>query len=919
MLNVVAAHPRAWRGLAALSAIVAVLAMSIGASRDARAASACPTPPAGQTQPWLDTSYSPECRAQFVVAALPTISQKVNALTDQNKTFTSMGIVMPTGGDGPAGDVTSNGVAQSPALIVLGASWSTAMAAQYGDELGKEARARNKSQINAPVLDLMRTWHQGRQAESFGEDPFLTGALGAAEVPAIQQHHVEDMMKHIGAYTQETGRAGDAPTASGPNAPASFPNNETMSLKTLNELYLAPFGAGAEAGASNIMCAFPEVNGVFDCQNAYIFNEMRSEYDFEGAIGPDFPDAQHSLAASLNAGCDNCATTFGGETLAQAVAAGEVPVSTLDRMIYDQVVASFKVGLTDNPPAGPPSNTANVITPAINHTNETIADDGAVLLKNSGRVLPLSSSTSSIAVIGPSASAAPIYAEPGSAYVPPVQSNQVTPLQGIQDRAPAGTSVNYAQGAAPIGEQPDTPELPLLSSSLTATYFGTRDWSGPAVLTDVENGVNLNGGIPNSAVAPGAPNGQGGTIKINGWSVRYTGTFTPPTTGLYDFSVGDGGTASLYLNGALELQNLDGQFGYANQVAVYLTSGRAVDLRLDYSPRQAAVGIIPPQQLALEVAPTIKIGPYVHLGMVGPDTPTSGTVAAPDTLIADAVAAARKSSVAVVFVGESNGEGVDRSTLELPGAQDQLIEAVARANPNTIVVLNTSGPVLMPWLHQVKGVLEMWYPGDQFGRSAADLLFGDAAPDGRLPETFPAGERQGPGQTPTTYPGVFTPNTAAPTALNEAFSEGLDIGYRWYQATAQRPLFPFGYGLSYTHFSYRHMTVSTQPDGSRIASVTIANTGRRAGADVPQLYLHFPASAGEPKWSLKGFAKVYLQPGQSQTVSFPIGYQVLRTFSDRTDAWGVVPGLYTVAVGSSSANLLDAESFAAGRADSGRP
>jgi beta-glucosidase len=161
---------------------------------------------------------------------------------------------MPTGGDGPAGDVTGNGVAQSPAPIVLGATWSTAMAAQYGNELGQEARARNKSQINAPVLDLMRTWHQGRQAESFGEDPFLTGTLGAAEIPAIQQHHVEDMMKHIGAYTQETGRAGDAPTASGPNAPASFPNNEVMSLKTLNELYLAPFGAGAEVGASNIMC-----------------------------------------------------------------------------------------------------------------------------------------------------------------------------------------------------------------------------------------------------------------------------------------------------------------------------------------------------------------------------------------------------------------------------------------------------------------------------------------------------------------------------------------------------------------------------------------------------------------------------------------------------------------------------------------
>ena len=860
MLDFVCAHRRSRIVVVAFAAGMAALGAIAGSSEGVSAASSCPTPPASQSRPWLDPSYSPECRAQFVVAALPTISQKVTASTDNNATFTGMGIVMPTGGDGPAGDVSGNGVAQSPAPIVLGATWSTAMATQYGNELGQEARARNKSQINAPVLDLMRTWHQGRQAEGFGEDPYLTGTIGAAEIPAIQQNHVEDMMKHIGAYTQETGRAGDAPTASGPDAPASFPNNELMSLKTLNEVYLAPFGAGAEAGASNIMCAFPKVNGVFDCENADIFNEMREQYGFQGAIGPDFPNAQHSLAASLNAGCDNCSTTFGGETLQQAVNAGEVPVSTLDRMVYDKVVASFKVGLTDNPPAGPPSNTKNVITPAINTVNKTVEDDGAVLLLNRGHVLPLASSTSStssIAVIGPSASAAPIYAEPGSAYVPPVASKLVTPLQGIQDRAPTGVTVNYAQGAAPIGEQPDTAELPMLTTStesslrtsatggspgLTATYFGTPDWTGPAVLTDVEDGVNLNAGIPNSSVAPGAPNGQGGTIKINGWSVRYSGAFTPPTTGLYDFSVGDGGGAKLYLGGVLQLQNLDGQFGYTDQVAVRLTAGRPIALRLDYTPRQAAVGIIPPQMLALEVAPTIKIGPYVHLGMVGPDTPTSGTVAAPDALIAGAVTAAKHSSVAVVFVGESNGEGVDRSTLELPGAQDQLIEAVARANPNTIVVLNTSGPVLMPWRHDVKGVLEMWYPGDQFGRSAADLLFGDATPNGRLPETFPSSAHEGPGQTPATYPGVLTPNTTTPTAMNELFSEGLDIGYRWYEATGQRPLFPFGYGLSYTRFAYSPVRLSWSHDGEQTATVRIANVGREPGAEVPQLYLHYPSA-----------------------------------------------------------------------------
>ena len=313
--------------------------------------------------------------------------------------------------------------------------------------------------------------------------------------------------------------------------------------------------------------------------------------------------------------------------------------------------------------------------------------------------------------------------------------------------------------------------------------------------------------------------------------------------------------------------------------------------------------------LALEVAPTIKIGPYVHLGMTGPGTATSGTVAAPDALIADAVTAARKSKVAVVFVGESNGEGVDRSTLALPGAQDALISAVAHANPNTIVVLNTSGPVLMPWLRDVRAVVEMWYPGDQFGRAAADLLFGNASPNGRLPMTFPASETQGPGQTPDAYPGVFSPNTTTPTALTEHFTEGLNIGYRFYQAVRQRPLFPFGFGLSYTHFTYGWPRISQRRGGHRTITVTIANSGHVAGAEVPQLYLHYPAAAGEPVWSLKGFDKVTLRPGQRATVSFPLTRKLLRTFSDSTHRWGVTPGRYTVAIGSSSADLRAEASF----------
>ena len=528
-----------------------------------------------------------------------------------------MGIVTPAGNDGPAGDVRGNGVSQFPAPIALGATWNRAAAARYGDAIGEEYRARNKSMVGGPVVDLMRTWHQGRQAEGFGEDPFLTSAIVAPEIGGIQGNHVAAMTKHLGAYSQETGRAGDAPTTAGANSPTNFPNDEQISLKALNELYLAPFGAAAEAGTSLYMCAFPAVNGRFACEDDYVMNKMRAEYGFQGAIGPDFPNAQHSLAASLNAGCDNCSATFGGSTLAAEVDAGRVPVSTLDRMIYDKVVASFKIGLTDNPPAGA-ANSADVRSAAHDAVTKDVATDGAVLLKNAGAALPLSSGTDSIAVIGPSASAAPVYAVGGSAYVPPVPSALVTPLKGIQDRAPAGTTINYAQGAAAVGQQPDAPELPLFALPFSATYFGTPDWTGPAVLTQAETGVNLNAGIPNPSVAPGASNGNGGTIKANGWSVRYSGTFSVPTSGLYVFSLGDGGAAKLYVDGVLKAQTLDGQFGFATQVALDFSAGQSVALRVDYTPREAAPGIIGPTQIPLTVAPTIKIGPYVHLGMTGP-------------------------------------------------------------------------------------------------------------------------------------------------------------------------------------------------------------------------------------------------------------------------------------------------------------
>jgi beta-glucosidase len=285
----------------------------------------------------------------------------------------------------------------------------------------------------------------------------------------------------------------------------------------------------------------------------------------------------------------------------------------------------------------------------------------------------------------------------------------------------------------------------------------------------------------------------------------------------------------------------------------------------------------------------VTLGPVLKLGY-----------APPDDRIAEAVAAARKADVAVVFAGHQVGEGMDRTHLALGGDQDALIEAVAKANPRTVVVLTTGGAVTMPWLHEVAGVLEMWLPGDSFGTAAARLLFGDDDPGGRLPVTFPADEAQGPGQTQSEYPGDPGPHGEVGTVH---FDEGLEIGYRFWDAHDQAPLFPFGYGLSYAPIAISGVRVQPM-DGAVEVTAEARNTGRRAGTGVVEVYLGFPASAGEPPRQLKGFAKLRLKPGERRQVRVALPARAFQSWNEGRHAWTTAGGDYTVMVGRSSRDIL---------------
>jgi beta-glucosidase len=507
----------------------------------------------------------------------------------------------------------------------------------------------------------------------------------------------------------------------------------------------------------------------------------------------------------------------------------------------------FRFGMFGRPATG--ALTASVTTPAHAQAGRDVEDSGTVLLKNDNGVLPLTARRDrSIAVIGSDAGRYALTSGGGSASV--IAPHVVTPAQGIATRAAAnGTAVSYAQGDIPAQGALAVVPASAFPGGLTATYYNNTTLSGTPAATGTVGRVALSpGGQP---PAPG--------VSATGWSARLTGTIDLPAAGSYALSLSLTGTASVTINGQQAFPS-QFNFGGVTRAVVTLPAGAAA-IEVDY-------------------ADTIPFGSEgVSLGWQPPAD-----------LLAQAVAAAKKASVAVVFAGNFEAEGTDLASIGLPASEDQLIAAVAAVNPDTIVVLNTGSAVTMPWLASVRGVIEAWYPGQDDGDEIAAVLFGDVNPSGKLPVTFPRSLAQVPASTAAQWPGVNG---------TVQYSEGVLVGYRWYATRHIAPLFPFGYGLSYTSFAFSHLVVRPGDDGYRV-SADVTNTGRRAGADVAQLYVGDPASTGEPAEQLKGFDRVTLRPGQTARVTFTVDRSDLAWWNGH---WTVTPGTYTLMVGDSSASL----------------
>ncbi|HEY2698660.1 MAG TPA: glycoside hydrolase family 3 C-terminal domain-containing protein [Pseudonocardiaceae bacterium] len=842
-------------GVVAVTAIAAISVVALPSS-------AQPTP-VNPACPWVGQHASPGQRAAEVLATMTT-DQKIQMVHgDSSSPYAGQIPAIPAlcipalnleDGPGGVGDGMTN-VTQLPAPVAAAASWDPSLVSQYGSVIGNEQWGKGANVDLGPTVNIVRDPRWGRAFESYGEDPYLAGQIGVADIKGVQSQGVLAQVKHLAVYNQETNRNTAADDA-------------IVDPRTLNEIYLPQFQDAVQQGqVASVMCSYSTINGSPACQNDYIQNQkLKDQFNFPGFITSDW-GATHSTVDSANNGLDMQMPDdqFFGAALETAIAAGQVPMSRLNEMVTRILTEEFRFGLFDRPATGSP--TAVVTSPAHTAVAQNVAEQGTVLLKNANSALPLSTkATKSIAVIGDDAGPDALTVGGGSASVD--ASSIVTPYQGIKARAGSGVNVQYAQGSYPAGGQLPAVDPQYFGSGLSAQYYNNMTLSGTPVLTRTDPNVDFDWGT-NSAVSPGPG------VNPTQWSAKWTGNITAPVTGSYTFSLTSDDGSRLFVNGTQLIDNWRDQGSNTETGTVNLTEGQSVPVEIDYYQDGG--------------------DDLVNLGWQIPGQPTP---------LDQAVALAKSSQVAVVFASDFESEGSDLSNIDLSTGQNQLISAVAAANPNTVVVLNTGSGVTMPWVDSVRSVLEAWYPGQQDGTAIASVLFGDTNPAGKLPVTFPKSLTDVPASTAAQWPGVNG---------QVDYSEGLDVGYRWYDAKDIAPLFAFGSGLSYTTFAYSHLTVgpgNLGPNGQETVTANVTNTGKRAGADVAQLYLSEPASAGEPPKQLKGFQKVQLNPGQTKQVRFTLSGQDVSYWDSNAQDWTVAAGHYQVMLGDASNNLPLAGGFA---------
>ena len=752
----------------------------------------------------------------------------------------------PNGARGAWGSMASPSVA-TPVGIALGATWNPSLVEKVGNVLADELEAKSAHILLAPTVNIHRTPIAGRNFECYSEDPFLSGMLASAYIKGIQDKGKGACIKHFVANDQEYER---------------FSMSSEVDERTLREIYLEPFRIAIRNSKPwAVMSAYNRVNGTYACENDHTLNDiLKGEWGFDGIVMSDwFGTYDREVPNSgLDLEMPGTARWMSEEHVKHALDDGPLTEEALDGKVRRLLGVLEKVSLFDKPELQPERGEDK---PQHRKIIREAAREAIVLLKNDG-TLPLKK-VKSIAVIGPYANAAQILGGGSSSVTP---HYVVTPFEGIKNRAGKKIKVDYAPGCfiyktlpAPAPETLTTADA---RSGLSLNIFNGTEFSGAPVYFEVTTRVQhgwFHYSVPNA--------------NQESFSMRMEGFFTPKESGIHTFALSGVGWCKLYLNEELLIDHShDSDMGKQLTAEAELEGGKAYPIKVEYywkgNPRWRSVmlGHQPPQPL---------------------------------DPIAEAVKLAKKSDVVVLIAslnGEWESEGFDRVDMKLPGDQNKLIKQVAKANKNTIVVLNVGSAIEMPWIDKVPAVLQLWYDSQEQGNALADILFGDENPSGKLPTTFPVRLEDNPAYI--NYPGENG---------KVRYGEGIFVGYRYYDKKDIAPLFPFGHGLSYTKYKYGNLNLSAKtitPNQTLTVKVDVTNTGKIAGKEIVQLYVRDVKSTfARPQKELKAFEKVRLKPKQTKTITFTLDREAFWYFDAVKNVWSTEPGEFEILVGASSRDI----------------
>ncbi|MBK3569493.1 glycoside hydrolase family 3 C-terminal domain-containing protein [Streptomyces sp. MBT62] len=748
--------------------------------------------------------------------------------------------------DGPIGVRGRHWTADDPSVALpsptaLAAAWDPELARRAGMLLAQEARRKGVHVLLAPTVNLHRSPLGGRHFEAYSEDPYLTGRIGSGYVAGVQSGGVGTTVKHFVANDAETER---------------FTVDNLISQRALRELYLAPFELIVEqARPWGVMTAYNTVNGTTMTEHRQLVNEiLRGEWGFDGFNVSDWTAARSTVGA-IEGGLDVAMPgpkTVYGEALARAVRDGEVAEATVDAAVRNVLRLAARVGILAG--AEPVVAEDRLPSPVDGEAlAREIARRSFVLVRNEGDALPLKPS-STVALIGAAARDARVLGG-GSATVFP--DRIVSPLDGLTDALPEG-ALSYAVGADPNTEL-----------AVAEQGFALR-----AICRDAEGQVIATVGLPNGQIKWVGSDLPDGVTHDTLHTVELTGTFTPRATGQHTFGIKGIGAFTLTVDGTT----------YYDDVQRPAKDDPFISFFGAPEPR-ALVQLTADAPVEVSLAYTVARPVGIPLRVVGFELAHQEPQRDPDELIAEAVAAARAADTAVVVVATTErveSEGYDRTDLQLPGRQDDLVHAVAAANPNTVVIVNSGSPVELPWREEVAAVLLGWFPGQEAGAALADVLTGAHEPGGRLPTTWGS-------LTDAPVSQVVPENGELP------YTEGVFIGYRAWEKAGRVPSYPFGHGLGYTDWAYDDI----KADGSSV-TVRVTNSGGRYGREVVQVYLapveHDPERPA--RW-LAGFAGVEAGPGESVEVRVELPRRSFEIWDETANGWAVVKGSYEIQAGRS--------------------